>query len=59
MTKSKGKKWEKFTLLQQGQKLPPHGDNMQGFNWTPWNATIRTTAQARYLVTAHLEQEHK
>jgi len=28
-----------------GSKLPPDGDNMQGFNWTPWNATSRTTAQ--------------
>jgi len=28
-----------------GSKLPPNGDNMQGFNRTPWNATSRTTAQ--------------
>ena len=53
------KKWEKFTLLKQGQKLPPNGDNMQGFNRTPWNATSRTTAQDALIVTAHLEQEHK
>jgi len=44
--KVEGKKeWEKFTRLKQGQKLPPNGDNMQGFNQTPWNATSRTTAQ--------------
>jgi len=45
MTKSKGKKWEKFTLFKQGHKLPPIGGNMQGFLRTPWNATSRTTAQ--------------
>jgi len=28
-----------------GSKLLPNGDNMQGFNRTPWNATSRTTAQ--------------
>ena len=32
-------------MLKQGQKLPPNGDNVQGFNRTPWNATSRTTAQ--------------
>jgi len=45
-TKSKGKKrWEKFTVLKHGQKLPLIGCNMQGFLWTPWNATSRSTAQ--------------
>jgi len=39
------KKWEKFTLLKQGKKLPPNGNNEQGFLRTPWNATSRTTAQ--------------
>jgi len=43
-TKSKGKKWEKFTMLKQGQKLP-NGGNMQDFLRTPWNAKSRTTAQ--------------
>ena len=28
-----------------GSKLPPNGDNVQGFNRTPWNATSCTTAQ--------------
>ena len=32
-------------MLKQVQKLPPNGDNMQGFNRTPWNARSRTTAQ--------------
>jgi len=29
----------KIYLLKQGQKLPPNGDNVQGFLRTPWNAT--------------------
>jgi len=28
-----------------GSKLPPNGDNVQGFNRTPWNTTSLTTAQ--------------
>ena len=32
-------------MLKHGQKLPLIGCNMQGFLWTPWNATSRTTAQ--------------
>jgi len=32
-------------MFKQGQKLPPTGGNMQGFLWTPCNATSRTTGQ--------------
>jgi len=45
MTKSKGKKMRKIYAVYTWSKLPPNGDNVQGFNRTPWNATSRTTAQ--------------
>jgi len=39
----------KITRLKQGQKLPPNGDNVQGFLRTPWNATSRTPLKMHIL----------
>jgi len=56
-TKSKVKKWEKITLLKQGQKLPQIGGNKQGF--LPNTLTRHKSYYcSRCLVTAHREQEH-
>jgi len=45
MTESMGKKNEKNLPCLSRVKNYHNGGNMQGFLWTPWNATSRTTAQ--------------